>query len=99
LLIILSDIDGFYDCDPRKNECSKLISVIGEITPEIVKSAGGTGTKRGTGGMATKISAAKIAVGAGIDMVIANGNKPEMVLDIINGEEVGSLFTTIEKRK
>ncbi len=92
LLIILSDIDGFYDCDPRKSSSSKLISIIEEITPEIEKCAGGIGTKRGTGGMATKISAAKTAVSAGVDMVIANGSKPETIMDIIGGKDVGSLF-------
>ncbi len=92
LLIILSDIDGFYDCDPRANECSKLISVIEEITPEVEKCAGGVGSSRGTGGMVTKLSAAKIATSAGINMVLANGDNPNVVYDILAGKDVGSLF-------
>lgn len=92
LLIILSDIDGFYDCDPRKNSCSKMISVIKEITPEIESCAGGVGSARGTGGMVTKLSAAKIATAAGIDMVIANGGDPNIIMEIIDGEDVGSVF-------
>jgi len=92
LLIILSDIDGFYDSDPRENPDSKLISVIEEITPEIEKCAGGAGTKRGTGGMATKLIAAKTATSAGVSMVIASGENPEIVLDILKGEHIGTLF-------
>lgn len=92
LLIILSDIDGFYDCDPRKNKDAKIISVVKEITPKIEACAGGVGSKRGTGGMVTKLSAAKIATGAGVKMVIANGDNPGVIMDIINGEDVGSLF-------
>lgn len=92
LLIILSDIDGFYDCDPRKNNCSKLISVIKEITPEIEHCAGGVGSARGTGGMVTKLTAAKIATCAGIDMVIANGEDPNVILQIVDGEDIGSVF-------
>lgn len=92
LLIILSDIDGFYDCDPRQNSCSKLISVIKEITPEIEQCAGGVGSARGTGGMVTKLSAAKIATDAGMDMVIANGEDPNVILQIIDGDDIGSVF-------
>jgi glutamate 5-kinase len=94
LLVILTDQDGFYDCDPRKNECSRLISVIEEITPELEQCAGGAGTNRGTGGMVTKLSAAKLATSSGIDMVLANGDDPGVVMDIINGKEVGSLFVS-----
>jgi len=92
LLIILSDIDGFYDCDPKKNKCSNLISIIEEITPEIEKCAEGAGTKRGTGGMITKLNAAKIATSSGVNVVLANGDNPEIIMDIINGKEIGSLF-------
>lgn len=99
LLIILSDIDGFYDCDPRENECSKLISIIDKITPEIEECAGGAGTNRGTGGMATKISAAKIATAAGVNMVIANGEDPCIIMDILDGNDVGSFFIADKKRE
>ncbi|NLP13717.1 MAG: glutamate 5-kinase [Clostridium sp.] len=92
LLIILSDIDGFYDCDPRANENSNLIPVIKEITPDVEKCAGGIGTSRGTGGMVTKLTAAKIATAAGINMVIANGDNPKVIYDIIEGKTIGSLF-------
>lgn len=97
LLVILSDIDGFYDCDPRKNSCSKMIAVIDEITPKIEECAGGVGSDRGTGGMITKIRAAKIVNSAGIDMVLTNGDKPEVLLDIINGKEIGTLFRAKNK--
>lgn len=92
LLIILSDIDGFYDSDPRKNKASKMISVIHEITPEVECCAGGAGSRRGTGGMVTKISAAKIALASGTDMVLASGSKPEIILDIVAGKDIGTLF-------
>ena len=92
LLIILSDIDGFYDSDPRKNPNSKMLSIISEITPEIEQCADGAGTKRGTGGMITKLTAAKIATTAGVDMVLTNGSRPEIIMDIIEGEDIGTLF-------
>lgn len=92
MLIILTDTNGFYDSDPKKNSCSKLLNAIADITPEIEKCAGGVGSKRGTGGMVTKLSAAKIAMSSGINMVLANGEDPDVILDIINGEDIGTLF-------
>lgn len=92
LLIILSDIDGLYDSDPRKNSSSKLIPVIEEITPAIEEFAGEAGTKRGTGGMFTKISAAKMAVSAGIGMIISNGSDPCIIMNILSGENIGTFF-------
>lgn len=92
LLIILSDIDGFYDCDPNKYKNSRMLTTVKEITPEIEKCAGGVGSKRGTGGMVTKLSAARIATAGGTDMVLASGSDPDILLDIINGREVGTLF-------
>jgi len=92
LLIILSDIDGFFDSDPRKNSNSKMLSVIKEITPEIECYADGAGTKRGTGGMVTKLKAAKIATKAGVDVVLTNGSHPETIMDIINGQDIGTVF-------
>lgn len=91
-LIILSDIDGFYDKDPRSNADSKMIKEIREITKDIEDFAGGAGTNRGTGGMKTKISAAKIATSSGTNMVLANGERPEILLDIIAGDEIGTVF-------
>lgn len=92
LLIILSDIDGFYDCDPRENADSHIIPVIREITPEIEGCAGGAGTRQGTGGMVTKLAAARIATSEGTHMVIGSGSNPEIILDILTGENVGTLF-------
>lgn len=92
LLIILSDIEGFYDSDPRTNDSAKIISCIRAITPEIEDCAGGKGTKRATGGMKTKLSAAKIVTKANINMVIASGANPKTILDIINGKNIGTLF-------
>ncbi len=99
LLIVLSDIEGFYDGDPRKNPDAKMISVIEEITEEVEKSAGGAGTRRGTGGMITKLFAAKIATFAGIDMVIASGKNPDIIMDIISGSNVGTLFVSRKECK
>ncbi len=92
LLIILSDIDGFYDSDPRKNKNSKMIKEVLEITEELESCAGGAGSSLGTGGMATKLSAAKKAIASGAHMILANGQDPSILLDIINGEEIGTMF-------
>lgn len=92
LLIILSDIDGFYDKDPRNNEDAKLLDVIEEITEEIEKAAGGAGTEFGTGGMITKVMAAKTANEAGVNMVLANGEDPRVVIDILEGKNIGTVF-------
>jgi len=96
LLIILSDIDGFYDSDPRVNENSKMLKEIYEITPELEDFAGGAGTAQGTGGMKTKLEAAKVAMSAGIAMVLTNGKDPDILRNIVQGEEIGTLF--INKR-
>lgn len=93
LLIILSDIDGFYDSNPKENPNAKLIKQIDEITEEIEACAGGAGSSLGTGGMATKIAAAHKATKAGVNMVLANGEEPSIISDILSGEEVGTLFT------
>ena len=92
LLIILSDIDGLYDSNPKENKDCKLISVVEKVDENIRKCAGSAGTKRGTGGMVTKLNAAEIATGAGTNMVIANGSDPMVIMDIIKGEDVGTLF-------
>ena len=86
LLIILSDIDGFYDSNPKENPNAKLIK-------EIEACAGGAGSSLGTGGMATKIAAAHKATKAGVNMVLANGEEPSIISDILEGQEVGTLFT------
>lgn len=92
LLLILSDIDGLYDDDPRVNPNAKPIHVVKEITPEIEHVAGGAGSNLGTGGMTTKINAAKIASAAGIDMVIMNGKNPEILYDLFENKEIGTIF-------
>lgn len=92
LLIILSDIDGFYDKDPRSNADAKLLSEVSKITEELEAAAGGAGTSFGTGGMITKLSAAKTANNEGVNMVLANGKEPSILFNIVNGEEIGTLF-------
>ncbi|MCI8538798.1 MAG: glutamate 5-kinase [Oscillospiraceae bacterium] len=92
LLILLSDIEGLYDADPHKHPDAKLISEVREITPEIRALAGGVGSKWGTGGMSTKISAAERAMEAGIDMVVANGQNMDALYDIVEGKDVGTRF-------
>ena len=92
LLILLSDIDGLYSADPRKDKNAVLIEKVGELTPEIMALGGGSASGMGTGGMATKLNAAKIATEAGCSMVIANGSKPSILYNIIDGEPVGTLF-------
>ena len=91
-LILLSDIDGLYTSDPRKNADATMIPLVEEITPEILALAGGTGTSLGSGGMATKLKAAMIATDAGIDMIIANGEQPEVLYDICDGKAAGTRF-------
>ncbi|MEG8979342.1 glutamate 5-kinase [Priestia megaterium] len=92
LLVILSDIDGFFDSDPTKNPNSKLMKVIDGITPELENFAGDSGTDVGTGGMVTKLIAAKTATSAGVSLILANGKEPSILRDIIEGQEIGTLF-------
>lgn len=92
LLILMTDIDGLYTADPRKDPDAKLVSVVSEITPELLAMAGGKGSALGTGGMATKLSAAALCLEAGISTVIANGDNPEKLYDILEGKPVGTLF-------
>ncbi|ANF48798.1 glutamate 5-kinase [Priestia megaterium] len=92
LLVILSDIDGFFDSDPTKNLNSKLMKVIDGITPELENFAGDSGTDVGTGGMVTKLTAAKTATSAGVSLILANGKEPSILRDIIEGQEIGTLF-------
>ena len=98
LLIMLSDIEGFYSRNPQTDPAAELVRHIDKITPQIERAAGGVGSSRGTGGMATKIEAAKIALGRGIDMVLASGEDPSVVYDILRGAEVGTLFTRAQSQ-
>ncbi len=97
LLVLLSDIDGLYTSDPRKNPDAKLIPVIEELTPEVMALGDGKGSELGTGGMKTKLHAAEIATGAGIDMIIANGANPAALYNIADGKALGTRF--LGKRK
>ena len=92
ILVMLSDIDGLYTADPHKDSSAKLISELDEITPEIEALAGGKGSSLGTGGMATKISAARKCMASGTDVVIANGSSPSVLYGIIEGEKIGTRF-------
>ncbi len=98
LVIILSDIDGLYTANPQTNPDAKLVPLVNEITPEIEASAGGVGSNRGTGGMATKIQAAKAATSSGINMVIASGTEKNAIPRILSGESIGTLFVSRENR-
>ena len=92
VLIMLSDIDALYDKNPRKTADAKPIPAVYEITDDIMRSAGGRGSGLGTGGMKTKIEAAKIASNAGCPMVLANGRLKNVIGRIIAGEEIGTAF-------
>ena len=92
VLIILTDIEGLYNGNPKVDSNAKLIHEVAEITPEIESIAGGAGTKLGTGGMFTKIQAAKIAVKNGITMLIINGREIGNLRRALNGEEIGTVF-------
>lgn len=96
VLIILSDIEGVYTANPQSNPTATLILEIKDITPQIEALAGGAGSKLGTGGMFTKIQAAKIAVNSGVTMVIASGNRDGIVRDVLNGRELGTVFPAKE---
>lgn len=91
-LVILTDIDGLYDGDPRRDPNAKRISRVEKITPAIEALAGGAGSNRGTGGMATKLKAARIAYGQGIAMAIVSGSDPQSLYRLLNGEDVGTIF-------
>ena len=92
LLVLLSDIEGLYTADPRKDPDAKLIPVVEAVTPEIQALAGDAGSQLGTGGMATKLKAAELVMACGCDMVIANGRRPEQLYDIAEGRHTGTRF-------
>lgn len=98
LLVLLTDQDGFYTADPKKGSGGRLLAEIPEITREIEELAGGRGSALGTGGMETKLQAARIATGAGIPMVIASGLKPGVLPGLAAGQPVGTLFLPREDR-
>lgn len=92
LLILLTDIDGLYDSNPKNNPNAKFIHYVDEITEDIVAAADGAGSSLGTGGMITKINAGKIATSSGSSMVIVNGDAPNILNRILDKEEVGTFF-------
>ena len=91
-LVIFSDIDGLYDSDPRLHPDAKRIKHIDYIDDSVYSLAGGAGSRRGTGGMRTKLQAASLATSQGIDTIITNSNNPHALYDIIKGQSIGTLF-------
>ena len=92
LLILLSDIDGLFTSDPHSDPTAKLISVVSEINDDILALGGGEGSNLGTGGMRTKLHAAQICTENNCDMIIANGEDPDILYDIVEGKAVGTRF-------
>lgn len=93
LLVLLSDIDGLYTANPRTDANARLISMVNEITPEILSLAEGKGSELSTGGMTTKLRAASTCMASGVDMIIANGGNPELLYDIADGKPIGTRFS------
>ncbi len=94
LLIILSDIDGLFTADPHKDKNAVLLHRVEKITDEIESMTDGAGSELGTGGMTTKIKAAKLANASGVDMIIANGKDPDILYDILEGKDIGTRFVS-----
>ena len=92
LLLVLTDIDGLYTADPRRDPTARLIREVREISPEMLSGAGGGGTALSTGGMATKLAAAQICMDASTDMVIVNGADPAAIYDVLDGKNIGTRF-------
>ncbi len=91
-LILLSDIDGLYTADPKKDSSACLIHEVNELSSDILALAGDKGSDLGTGGMKTKLKAAEICMDAGCEMVILNGEEPELLYRLFEGETVGTRF-------
>lgn len=92
LLVLMSDIEGLYTADPRKDPSAALIERVERLTPEILALAGDAGSELGTGGMVTKLRAAGMCMAAGCDMIITNGTRPADLYRIADGEDVGTRF-------
>lgn len=92
LLIMLSDIDGFYDKNPSVHDDAQLFSKVTDITDELLALAGGNGSRFGTGGMVTKLKAANHILMQGSQMILANGIDPTILFKIMNGERIGTHF-------
>ena len=93
LLVLLSDIDGLYTADPHTHPDARLIDRVRQIDDGILSLAGVSGSNLGTGGMVTKLQAARICLSCGCDMVITNGNRPAVLYDIVDGKQVGTIFS------
>ena len=98
LLMLLTDTDGLYDTDPNENPSAKLIKRVDRIDASIESMAGISSSMRGTGGMATKIEAAKLATSSGVAVVIANGQEPEVITRLVDGESIGTYFQPITSK-
>lgn len=92
LVVLLSDIDGLYTADPRKNDDAELLETVSQLSEEIESGAGGVGSRSGSGGMLTKIAAARVLMAAGIPMVICEGHRKNAVSDAVHGRQVGTTF-------
>ena len=93
LLVLMSDIEGLYTGDPRRDPSAELIGEVRAITPEILALAGDAGSALGTGGMVTKLRAAQMCMDAGCDMIITNGERPQVLYNILEGKEAGTRFS------
>lgn len=98
VLIILSDVAGVYSANPQTDPTARLLPEIGDVTPEIEAMCGGAGTVRGTGGMLTKMAAARMAMNSGIVMVIASGSQDGVVQSVLTGKPIGTLFPPRQNR-
>jgi len=96
MVVVLSDIAGLYDADPRHQAEANLLAHVDELTEELVAGAGGTGSDVGSGGMATKVEAARVLMKAGIPMVLCDGRRPGVVLDAVEGRPAGTVFSAGE---
>jgi glutamate 5-kinase len=96
-LVILTDVNGLYDSDPRKNKKAALVDSVEKITPALLRTAGGSGSSRGTGGMFSKLSAAKLASEAGIQTHLVKGDENQVLLRIASGESVGTRIGKTKK--
>ena len=97
LLVLLTDTDGLYTGDPRKDGSAKLIPYVDKITKEMYAAAGGSGSEVGTGGMYTKLLAAQLCMDGGVDMIIASGADPDVLYAAVAGESVGTRFGSKKK--
>ena len=97
-LIIMTDIDGLFETNPRVDPYARLLKRVPEIDDEIKKMAGGTGSNRGTGGMSTKVAAAEIATQSGIECCVINGSNPEVLYELMDGHNPGTIFEAVREQ-